>query len=261
MPARFARSGSISQLHGEALLAPVVAHAHRPRDAEENAPSPASARFRKRPRCRPAPRRDQCRTASDQDPHRLLTGCLQLPHVDPRARNARSQRTLQRPDQVRRIVLVVHLDDDLRVVQLLQLRRQPRTRSAARLRRRRWSANPEPPAACRLFPDVSCPYCSRLVADHCFRVARRLAGHGHAVRPPAATHPRWPRYGRSFGKNWLFRRAREIRPPTRTTSETASTSQPMLDRASRRRGSRSPRSRACAAPRSALRGLPLGRSR
>src|SRR5258708_1117666 len=46
----------------------------------------------------------------DGDAHRLAV--LERPHVEPRARQARGERRLQRRYQVRRVVLVLHLDDE-----------------------------------------------------------------------------------------------------------------------------------------------------
>ena len=49
-----------------------------------------------------------------------------------------AERGLQRADQLVRDVLVRHLDEDLRVVELLAARDRPRTRTAGRRRRRTW---------------------------------------------------------------------------------------------------------------------------
>ena len=70
---------------------------------------------------------------ADFDRHRDGLARVELPHVDPRARDPLVQRLLQGAEQVVGVMLVVDLDDDLRVVELLQLGRdrEPEARAAA----------------------------------------------------------------------------------------------------------------------------------
>ena len=64
--------------------------------------------------------------------------CLELADVDASADDVFGERALEFADQFGRVVLVVDLDDDLRVVELLKLRRhrEPEARSAAAFERR-----------------------------------------------------------------------------------------------------------------------------
>jgi hypothetical protein len=102
------------QPHGEALRAPVVADAARALLRAQQLPDLAGQ----------LPQRGNVLAGDahrDRDPH--SASGLELAHVERRARHSRAQRLLQRADQVLRVVLVLHLDQDLRVVGLLLLRR------------------------------------------------------------------------------------------------------------------------------------------
>jgi len=87
------------------------------------------------------------------------------------------QRLLQRPGELRRVLLVAHADDELRVVRLLQLGCGRRTRSAAPRRRRTSSPTPECRAACR----------------PCRGSARRRPARRRARRAPLEPRSRWCR--------------------------------------------------------------------
>src|SRR6185295_17669030 len=67
------------------------------------------------------------------DGHRDWLARIELPHIHACAGDPLVQRLLQRTDQVVGVMLVVDLDNDLRVVELLKLRRdrEPESRAAA----------------------------------------------------------------------------------------------------------------------------------
>ena len=130
------------ELHLEAVGAPVVADANRRAGPCGRWPSPrrrAGAARRCSPRtagptpgCRPAcPSRAAARRAARRESRRLSARCSGSTRCGG-------------------VVLVLHLDDELRVVRLEAAPARPRTRSAGRRRRRRWSPTPAHRAASRL---------------------------------------------------------------------------------------------------------------
>ena len=114
-----------AQAHREALRPPVVAHARRGRDARAGCSATSSDEMPQR--------RDVLARDADRDGHADRRAGLELPHVDARARHRRAQRRLDLGHQVRRVVLVEHLDQHLRVVRLplLGRHREPEARAAA----------------------------------------------------------------------------------------------------------------------------------
>ena len=70
--------------------------------------------------------------------HANRLACFQLAHVNARTGHARRQSILQRRDQMRGVVFVFHLQNDLRVIELLEFRRnrRPETRPTSADKRR-----------------------------------------------------------------------------------------------------------------------------
>ena len=188
-------------------------------------PPPAGAARRcPRPRCA---RRPGCRPA-----------CRSRARARRRARRGSSAESAAaaRRNRCVGVVLVAYLDEDLRVVELLQLRRdrEPEARAAAADERGHRLAAPR--AACRPSPGVRLPV---LVGDLRGRsrsacaVRALVADSGASSGSQTSTYDR---YDRSFGKNCVFdaasrsrrrrrgpardaeRRASGDRSPSRTTS-------------------------------------------
>ena len=201
MPARLARSGSISQLARAKLSAPQssrtrAAVGHR----RGGSPSACSASRAAR-RCR----RPQMRIETGMPTGLPVSSCA---HVDARARRPRvDSACCSGATRCAVSCLSFDLDDDLRVVELLQLGRRPRTRSAARRRRRTWSATS---SIARL---AVCP-CSLAVLVGHLRMTLSACARGRVASPraarlPAARRRRTRGTSRSFGKNCGFRLRRD----------------------------------------------------
>ena len=101
---------------------------------------------------------------------------LQLAHIDARARHALRNCGLKRSDQFRRVFFVVQFDDYLRVIQLLQLRRdrKPETRPASALKgRQRFQHRPRLP----IFVRMLLPVFFRRGPHRVFHLGDRFVGH------------------------------------------------------------------------------------
>ena len=99
-------------------------------------------------------------------------------HLNPRSRNPRSHGILQRPDQARRLFLVIHLHNDLRVIGLLEFRRnrkpEPRPASADESCQRMQNLT-----RFAVFSRMFLPILQRGLLKSMFSFERRLAGEGN----------------------------------------------------------------------------------
>ena len=161
----------------------------------------------------------------------------------------RVQRRLQRVDQVLGVVLVVDLDDDLRVVGLLHARARPRTRSAGRRRRRTWSATSGPRRGWLGSSECVLGVLVGDAADRRLDLARPRGSSPASGASSGSQTSTYERYGRSFGKNCVFSWLMNTPPSARKTSEPREKRPAVIDRRARRRGSRRRQTRSCAAPR------------
>ena len=167
-PARFARSGSTSQLDREALRAPVVAHALGARDRRGRRLDLLGERAQRRDvRRRRCGWRPGCPTGLPFSSCRTSTRAPAIVGVSASCSAA---------TRLGGVVLVVHLDDDLGVVQLLLLGRdrEPEARAAAADERGERLAGRR--AACRPLPGALAVLVGHLADDRLDLVARVSRG-------------------------------------------------------------------------------------
>ena len=112
------------ETHGHALRSPVVPHAGR----QGRFPEHSADLRRQITQCPQVLARD---TDGHRDTYRGAR--LELPHINPGTRNLRIEGALQRADERTRVMLVVDLDEYLRVVQLWRFwcGREPEARTTA----------------------------------------------------------------------------------------------------------------------------------